>query len=143
MTEKYCEICDKNISTKIFNIHRHKIKYIIDSIPDDLTNIICSYKNDLEIFEKYNRFIKFILFFNNIRSFETISVNYNCDYKYNINYYLDDMIYIMKNILPPFNFDIRQMITGKKLKEKNFNIKIFKFNIEYNIYNNKYYLRYL
>ena len=142
MTLLYCEICKDLVSIKILKNHKHKIKYTIDLVPDDLTNIICDYKYQLEIFDRYKKFFKFIRFFNRI-TYETISVNYNCNYNKSINYYLDDMIYIMENTFSPFNFDVRQMITGKKLKKKYYSIKIFKFNIEYNTFNKKYYLRYL
>ena len=142
MTLLYCEVCKSFIPIKIFNFHKHQIKYTIDLVPNDLTNIICDYKYQLEVFEKYKRFVKFVNFFNTI-TYETISVNYNCNYNKSINYYLDDMVYIMENTFPSFNFDIRQMVTGKKLKKKYYSIKIIKFNIEYNTFNKKYYIRYL
>lgn len=139
---KFCFICQKYMDVIYFNKHKHIIKYEISNIPNDISNIIYDYKYQLEVFDKYKKFHKFIIFFNDINSYETLSVNYNCNNK-DIIYYLDDMIYIMKNTLSNFNYNVRQMITGKKLNKKNFNIEIFKFNIEYNTFCGKYFIRYL
>ena len=49
----------------------------------------------------------------------------------------------MKHILPDFKYEIKNILTNKKLKKKNYNIKIYKVYIFYNIFNNKYYIKYI
>jgi len=123
MTSKYCNKCKKNISLKFFYIHRH-IYLCKSNYPNDILNIIYDYKNQLDIFEKYNKFYKFIIFYNKIRLYENIDITYNCFYYPNKIYYLDEMLYIMKHILPDFKYEIKNILTNKKLKKKNYNIKI-------------------
>lgn len=137
----YCDICKKNFHKKNFFKHKDNLKINILNkyFPNDISNIIESYKYEIEIYEKYTHFDKFIIFFDDIKKYETISVNYNC---YKTDHYLEDIIYIMKNHFKNFNYIIRHMINGKRLKNMKINRKIFKLNIEYNKYNDKFYIRY-
>lgn len=140
----YCEICRKNFPKSKYFEHKDTINnnILIKYFPQDIVNIISTYKYQIEIYEKYIKFTKFLDFFDTIKTYETISINYNC---YKVDHYIDDIIYIMKNHYKNLNFDyiVRHMISGRKLKNLKINRKIFKLKIEYNTYNKKFYIRYL
>ena len=140
----YCEICKKNFLKSKYFEHKdnQKNKILNDYFPNDITNIILIYKYQLEIYEKYIKFTKFLTFFDSIRTYEPISISYNC---YKVDHYIDDIIYIIKNHYKDINlnFTVRHMISGRILKNIKINRKIYKLKIEYNLFNNKFYIRYL
>lgn len=140
----YCEVCKKNFSKSKYFQHKDKINNdtLIIYFPQDIVNIISTYKYQIEIYEKYKKFTKFLDFFDSIKTYETLSITYNC---YKVHHYIDDIVYIMQNHYKDLDFEyvIRHMISGRKLKNLKINRKIFKLKIEYNIYNKKFYIRYL
>lgn len=144
MSLVYCENCKKNFSKKKYFEHREKQNNLTlnEILPNDICNIILKYKYEMEIYSKYKKFTKFLDFFDSIRNYETISINYNC---YKVEHYIDDIVYIMKNHYHNLDFEyvIRHMLSGRKLKKMKLNRKIYKLKIEYNIYNKKFYIKYL
>lgn len=140
----YCEVCRKNFPKSKFFEHKDTINNDILNhyFPQDITNIIQIYKYQLEIYDKYKKFSKFLDFFDTIRNYETLSISYNC---YKVDHYIDDIIYIMKNHYKDLDFQyvVRHMISGRKLRNLKINRKIFKLKIEYNVFNKKFYVRYL
>lgn len=140
----YCEVCKKNFPKKKYFQHKDfkNNNILLDYFPQDIINIIAEYKFQIELYEKYKKFIKFLNFFDTIKNYETMSISYNC---YKVDHYLDDIMYILKEHYKDLNFGytVRHMLSGRKLKNLKLNRKIFKLKIEYNIYNQKFYVRYM
>ena len=139
----YCEFCKKKFTRKNFFKHKYKkTNKTMNNLPQEIIDIILKYKYELEIYQKYRKFEKFLKFYDSFKSYENMTITYNC---YREKHYLDDIIYIMKNHYKDLNFDfvIRNMISKRKLKSIKINRQIYKLKIEYNIYNQKFYIKYL